>query len=174
MMKFKKLLGAIGLLPEASGKQTGYIQDRLKNMRRYLPGVAKKRSSHTTLTQNTQKVLKLHADNTPPQPIPEEEQKQLASFCKRATPDLKSDIKDARSRQKWIQEVHPTVTEILTEYPRFIDIDELAMYSFVFLVLLLPANSKSKGAKNQALDLLKDFQPVGESVEIYLMTEHRQ
>ncbi|KAJ8025226.1 hypothetical protein HOLleu_35374 [Holothuria leucospilota] len=137
----------------AQGKQTGYIQDRLKNMRRYLPGVAKKRSSHTTLTQNTQKVLKLHADNTPPQPIPEEEQKQLASFCKRATPDLKSDIKDAMGK------LYGNLK---------------AMYSFLFVVLSLPANSKSKGAKNQALDLLIDFQPVGESVEIYLMTEHRQ
>lgn len=93
-------------------------------MRRYLSEVTKKRYSHTTSSQNTQKVLKLHADNIPPQPNSGEQQKQLASFCKRATLDQKSDMKDAMSklygsRQKWIQEAHPTVTEIFTESPPF-------------------------------------------------------
>lgn len=64
------------------------------------------------------------------EPLPEEEANKLASFCKRAPPELKKDIVKAMSDahgnlSKWIFEQQPTAAEILTEYPRFKDIDEL-------------------------------------------------
>ncbi|PIK48618.1 hypothetical protein BSL78_14520 [Apostichopus japonicus] len=116
------------------GRQSGYIQDRLKNLRRYIPESAKKRTS-TANTSNELPAKQMELGGIVVEPLPDENATKLASFCKRAAPDLKKDIVKAMADihgnfSKWILEEAPTAYEVLQEYPRFKDIDELVNQHF--------------------------------------------
>ncbi|PIK38266.1 hypothetical protein BSL78_24886 [Apostichopus japonicus] len=122
----------------AEGKQTGFIQDRLKNIRRHIPEESKKRpfsQGSTFPSCPASSKSQMSSECSDPTPISEEAAHQLVSFCRRATSDLKKDITDAMkktygNRMLWITNESLTLAEILQKYPRYIDVEGLVNQDF--------------------------------------------
>ncbi|XP_038063146.1 uncharacterized protein LOC119733851 [Patiria miniata] len=113
----------------SAGGQSGYIQDKLKNMRRSLPQSAKLR-----MKKDTPKPCP--KEDLPCKLLPESEAEELESFCRNALGDrnktavTKAMAQSAPNRRAWINAEEPFLSVILQKYPRFMDMPELIDQDF--------------------------------------------
>ncbi|PIK49749.1 hypothetical protein BSL78_13374 [Apostichopus japonicus] len=116
------------------GGQSGYIQSRLKNIRRHLSTDDKQRPRcKTKIDQSTDKQIGLRMADLPT--VEEDEAKRLSTFCRSAPVESKDAIlsamkKSTGNRMSWIKQDGPSVTEILKQYPQYIEIPELITQDF--------------------------------------------
>ena len=106
------------------GGQSGYIQDKLKNIRRTLPPSAKQKTSSKNITPPC-------CESPKEDLIPESEAEELESYCRNATGGrtrlqvIRAMERLAPNRRAWIDQQKPFLSKILYRYPRFMDIPEL-------------------------------------------------
>ncbi|XP_071832159.1 uncharacterized protein [Apostichopus japonicus] len=121
-----------------TGGQSGYIQSRLKNIRRHLP---KQNQQRPRLGMSGAQYQLTNMENDKGQStgdlptIDNDEAKGLADFCRSTPLESKAAILKAMkeftgNRVNWIKEKSPTMTQIIKEYPQYIEIPEIISQDF--------------------------------------------
>ncbi|PIK39350.1 hypothetical protein BSL78_23814 [Apostichopus japonicus] len=121
-----------------TGGQSGYIQSRLKNIRRHLP---KQNQQRPRLGMSGAQYQLTNMENDKEQStgdlptIDNDEAKGLADFCRSTPLESKAAILKAMkeftgNRVNWIKEKSPTMTQIIKEYPQYIEIPEIISQDF--------------------------------------------
>ena len=133
-----------------SGGQSGYIQDKLKNVRRNLPPTSKQKSKLTRgiPADSSSGHAGPQAKNADIPVLPEADAKELESYCRNATGGahrvsvMKAMAECVGNRLQWIKSQKPFLSEVLARYPRFLDIPELvslhslSVIQFMYLFIL--------------------------------------
>lgn len=115
------------------GGQTGYIQSRLKNIRRHLSKECQQRPRQTKLTTRRDDNEPLTIQNLPK--VTPDKAKELADFCRNAPIGNKAAILRAMkeftgTRVAWIKDKSPAMSQILKEYPHYLETPEVILQDF--------------------------------------------
>lgn len=117
----------------SSGGQSGYIQGKLKNIRRNLPSTSKQKSNLTKgfPTHSPSSHAGPQTKNADIPLLPEADAKERESYCRNATGGahkvsvMKAMAECVGNRLQWVKSQKPFLSQVLARYPRFLDIPEL-------------------------------------------------
>lgn len=135
------------------GKQAGYIQTKLKNIRRDLSDDAKQRPRKNKVAKTLQLPTTMSTSSGRKRPreedcIPDNSADELILLAKRTSIDQVQDITQAMketfpNRQKWLEEKAPCVADIIERFPRYKDLPQLVRHCFSDVLVNICIQSKS-------------------------------